>query len=412
MVRNENNDCYPEASVAANFCHPVYSEKSGRKRTKAIHYLIIVLLLCVVVVAAATFGRVQLAPAIQQADALGGAAMITIETSSKRILYGHNYHTKRPMASVTKILTAIAVIENTPNLNKIISVPKQAVGVEGSSIYLAAGERISVLDLLYGLMLQSGNDCAVALAIVTAGSLENFSIIMNDTAKKAGAKNSNFVNPHGLHHDDHYTTAYDLAMITAYAMQNATFREISATRKHTISRTRENSITVIPNKNRLLASFEGADGVKTGFTKRAGRTLVASATRDGMQVIAVVLNCGPMFQDCATLMNRAFSEFTMQKIACQYQKIADVPITNSRKKTIQTGVLDDFYFPLRNNEQVKTTIKPIQAPLAAPIRKGAEAGEISFLLENQLLFTTTLYTIEDVKAYNIKDYLRKILTDW
>ncbi|MCL2555785.1 MAG: D-alanyl-D-alanine carboxypeptidase [Firmicutes bacterium] len=348
---------------------------------------------------------------ISEAKALGGAAMITIEASSGRILYGHNYHIKRPMASVTKILTAIAVIDNTNDLNKKISVPKEAVGIEGSSIYLAANEQISILDLLYGLMLQSGNDCAVALALVTSGSIEKFSILMNETALKAGAKNSNFVNPHGLHHDNHYTTAYDLAMITAYAMQNETFKQISSTRKQVIERTRENGITHIQNKNRLLASFEGADGVKTGFTKRAGRTLVASATREEMQIIAVVLNCGPMFEDCATLMNRAFAEFTMQKIACKYQKIADVSIQNSRKKTVAAGVLEDFYYPLKNDEQIKITVNPINN-LAGPLKKGGEAGKISFMLNNQLLFETNLYTIEDAPAFSIKDYLKKILTDW
>jgi len=399
MVKMQNIACHPRQSMKCA------AEGHSLRYKKLIAVFCLGLFFCLAIIT-------NPPKPIYSADALGGAAMITIEATSGRILYGHNYHTKRPMASVTKILTAIAVIENTADLNKKIAVPKQAAGVEGSSIYLAADERISILDLLYGLMLQSGNDCAAALALVTSGSIEKFSALMNETAKKAGAKNSNFVNPHGLHHDDHYTTAYDLAMITAYAMQDPVFREISATRKRTIERTRENGITVITNKNRLLASFEGADGVKTGFTKRAGRTLVASATRDGMQIIAVVLNCGPMFQDCATLMNRAFAEFTMQKIACQYQKIADVPITNSRKKVIQTGVLEDFYYPLRNNEKVKTTIKSSNAPLAAPLRKGIEAGEISFLLNNELLFTTILYTIEDAKAYNIKDYLRKILTDW
>jgi len=353
----------------------------------------------------------KLGESVPSADALGGAAMITIEASSKRILYGHNYHTKRPMASVTKILTAIAVIENTANLNRKISVPKAAVGIEGSSIYLAAEEQISILDLLYGLMLQSGNDCAVALALVTSGSIENFAKLMNDTALTAGAKNSNFVNPHGLHHDDHYTSAYDLAMITAYAMQNDTFRQISSSRKRVIERTRENSVTHINNKNRLLASFEGADGVKTGFTKRAGRTFVGSSTRDGMQVIVVVLNCGPMFEDSKTLMNRAFTEFTMQKIACKYTKIADVALSNSRKKTIGAGVLDDFYYPLKSNEKVNLVINT-DNNLAAPIRKGANAGKISFKLDNDLLFETNLYTIEDASAYNIKDYLKKILTDW
>ena len=352
-----------------------------------------------------------------KADALGGECMITVEASTGRILYGHNYNKKRPMASVTKILTAITVIENYTesgrNLNAKIKVPAAAVGIEGSSIYLAAGEEISTLDLLYGLMLQSGNDCAVALAIVTSGSVESFSALMNKTALKAGAKNSNFTNPHGLHQDKHYTTAYDLAMITVYAMRNPVFKEIAATKRREIERTRKESVHVIINKNKLLSTFDGGDGVKTGFTKKAGRCLVASATRDGMQVIAVVLNCGPMFEDCAALMSRAFNEYRLEKIASAFQPLAEVKISNSRRTTVQTGVIKDVYYPLAagEKEKIETAAKP-SSTLAAPVRKGKPAGIVEFRLNKQLLLSEKLYTIEDAPALKIDDYLRKLLLDW
>ena len=164
------------------------------------------------------------------------ASMITTEAGSGRVLYEKNADSRRPMASTTKIATAITVIDNVPDLEKQVVIPDCAVGVEGSSIYLSKGETASIRDLLYGLMLQSGNDCAVALAVTTAGSVEKFAALMNETARKCGANDTNFVTPHGLHDDNHYTTAYDMAMIAKEAMENETFREIAAASDYTAER--------------------------------------------------------------------------------------------------------------------------------------------------------------------------------
>ena len=178
-------------------------------------------------------------PVMQVAGATSGAApeaetsaacMAVIEASSGRLLYAKNEDIRRPMASTTKICTAATVLDHCDDLEKIVAVPDKAVGVEGSSIYLQRGEKVKIIDLLYGLMLQSGNDCAEALAITVGGDLEHFAEMMNRTAEKAGAENSRFVTPHGLHHDDHYTTAADLAKITAYAFRNPVFAKIVATK--------------------------------------------------------------------------------------------------------------------------------------------------------------------------------------
>ena len=161
-------------------------------------------------------------------------AEIVMEVNSNVVLYKHNENSKKFMASTTKILTAIVVIENC-NVNDVVTVTKDTVGIEGSSIYLEVGEQLTVKELLYGLMLRSGNDCAQTLAVYCSKSIENFANLMNKTAKKIGATNSNFVNPHGLHNDNHYTTAYDLALISCYAMKNSIFREIVSTKSVDIS---------------------------------------------------------------------------------------------------------------------------------------------------------------------------------
>lgn len=241
---------------------------------------------------------------------------VVMEQSSQRILYSKNCDEHLPMASTTKIVTALTVL-NHANLDDVVEVSPKAVGIEGSSIYLRAGEHLTVKELLYGLMLRSGNDSAVALALHVAGSIDAFAEMMNQTAREAGCSDSNFVNPHGLHDNNHYTSARDLAVLTCVAMKNADFREIVSTKTVRISNEGMDYDRVLVNKNKLLSNFDQADGVKTGYTKKAGRCFVGSATRDGMQVIVVVLNCGPMFEETADMLDVAFANYHLQTVIPQ-----------------------------------------------------------------------------------------------
>ncbi|MDE7395275.1 MAG: D-alanyl-D-alanine carboxypeptidase, partial [Clostridiales bacterium] len=274
------------------------------------------------------------------------ASMAVIEASSGRLLYAKNGNAKRPIASTTKICTAITVLENCDDIEKTIVVPDAAVGVEGSSIYLQKGEKVKIIDLLYGLMLRSGNDCATALAITVGGSVEQFAALMNETAIKAGATDSHFVNPHGLHHDEHYTTACDLAKITAYAFKNETFEKIVATKTHVMPWEGRDYPRTMHNKNKILSTYEGGDGVKTGFTKKAGRCLVSSATRNGMRVIAVVLNCGPMFEECAALMDKAFEEYSL---FCPIENPieAQASVKDGKEGNVSLTSKDTFLYPIK-----------------------------------------------------------------
>lgn len=235
------------------------------------------------------------------------SSMALVDGDTGELLYYKNCDEKREPASTTKICTAITVLENCTNLDLPRPVPNEAVGVEGSSLYLQRGEMLSVRDLLYGLMLQSGNDCAVALAVHIGGSVDGFVKMMNETAEKAGATNTNFMNPHGLHHDEHYTTARDLCKISYYAMQNELFREIVSTKRHRTPYADHDYQRSFPNKNKILFNYAGGNGIKTGFTKKSGRCLVSSATRNGKTYICTVLNCGDMFEECMRLMDLAFS---------------------------------------------------------------------------------------------------------
>lgn len=206
------------------------------------------------------------------------------------------------MASTTKIMTAIVAIENMPT-DYIVTVPKEAVNIEGSSIYLYEGEKITCLDLLYGLMLESGNDAAAAIAIAVGGTMERFVMLMNEKARELGLKNTHFANPHGLSCEDHYTSAADLARITDYALGNQLFAEIVSTKRYTAC---EGSRYYV-NHNRLLFSYDGMIGVKTGYTIASGRCLVTAARRNGRTLIAVTLNDYYCSADHARMLDTGFA---------------------------------------------------------------------------------------------------------
>ncbi len=240
------------------------------------------LLLCAAIILLGTFTGINTI----SADA-SASAEIAMELTTGTVLTESNADMRLPMASTTKIMTAIIVIEDC-DLDEVFKVDDKAVGVEGSSIYLKKNEEIDVRDLVYGLMMRSGNDSAAALAIHHSGSVEEFVKVMNERAAKIGAKNTHFKNPSGLPDNEHYTTARDLCEIARYAMQNETFKKIVATKSHS------GKFRTFVNKNKMLYNYEGANGVKTGYTVKAGRCLVSSAERDGMDVITVGLNCPDM----------------------------------------------------------------------------------------------------------------------
>lgn len=323
------------------------------------------------------------------------SAEIVMEVDTNRIVYSYNADAKKYMASTTKILTAIVIIENC-NLNEVVEVNKQTTGIEGSSIYLEAGEKLTVKQLLYGLMLRSGNDCAQTLAVHCSKNISNFAALMNQTALKIGANNSNFVNPHGLHDDNHYTTANDLALISCYAMKNQTFREIVATKSITIPFTTRNTKRLLINKNKILKEVDGATGIKTGYTKKAGRCLVSSAKRNGIEFVCVVLNCPSMFERSKTLLNKSLDNYKNYKVIDKSEILKFIDVKNGEKCGV--SVKNDVILPLTTQERENISIK-IETPqtLNKPIKKNKEIGVVKIYCKNNLLFTEKIYTILDIE---------------
>lgn len=303
------------------------------------------------------------------------AAEIAMELSTGTVLQENNADVKLPMASTTKIMTAILIIEDC-NLDEEIIVPDAAVGVEGSSIYLKKEEKIDIRDLLYGLMLRSGNDSAAALAIYHSGSIEKFVSVMNDRAKKMGAFHTNFKNPSGLPDPEHYTTARDLCTIACYAMKNSVFKEIVSTRNY------RGKYRSFANKNKMLINYEGANGVKTGYTLKAGRCLVASAERNGMDVVTAVLNCPDMYERSAALLDSCFSNYKLVHLDENKLFMCNRVLCKIEKT---------FSFVAKDAETLQFQI--IAEKELQKINKGDKVGELEIYGQNNLIFKTNLFSI-------------------
>ena len=342
-------------------------------------------------------------------------SMVTIEASTGRILYSQDEHKRLPMASTTKILTAIVAIENCDDLDKKYEISKSATGIEGSSIYLKAGEHLSVRELLYGLMLRSGNDSAVAIAEIISGSVEKFVLLMNEYCKKLNLKDTSIVTVNGLHNENHYSSAYDLAIISAYAMKNEIFAEIVKTKQKNIDNEFSkfsDHIRVLVNKNRFLDMVNGADGVKIGYTKKAGKCFVGSATRDDVQVIFVCLNAKTMFDDACEYIEKAFKEYSLVKLL-SVGELSKTSIKNGKSEEVPVILKDDIWYPLTDAELQKIKGKlAINENLSAPIKNNTEIGTIELWLENNLIFSQKVYTIDVEKKEGISDFIKKIIKSY
>lgn len=333
------------------------------------------------------------------------AGEIVVEVSSGRVLYENNAALTLPMASTTKILTAIILIEDA-ELDDIVTIPQGAVGVEGSSVYLTSGEKLTVRDLLYGLMLRSGNDCAVALALYHSGSIEAFAACMNERAAAYGAVNSHFINPHGLPAADHYTTAQDLARITAHALQNDTFQKIVSSRSYTMS-DGGNGSRHLCNKNKILQRLEGADGVKTGYTREAGRCLVTSATRGQMQLVSVVLNSPQMYERTQELLEQSFSRYAMHTLLREGEFDVSLP-TDVRGKICRCVCTERCRYPLAEEEVGQIRIEADTPKcVVLPVQFGQTVGNLNIYLANQLIFSQKIVSIEGIDK-TFLDILREI----
>ena len=308
-------------------------------------------------------------------EATSAQCAILLDARTGRVLYEKNADKQSLIASTTKIMTALVVCEQCNVLDRM-RIPKEAVGIEGSSMYLQEGEVLTIQELLYGLMLRSGNDAAVALAIYCGGTVEGFAELMNDKARALGMKNSHFVNPNGLDAPGHYSTARDLGILAAYAMENPIFARTVSTKTVNIgSRS-------LRNHNKLLWQVEGADGVKTGYTKAAGRILVSSAMRQGRRLIAVTIHDPNDWADHAAMLNEGFSRYRVKEIVRAGDCLGTVQIAGGQAGAVHLLADGDFSYSLADDEDV-TIVLPQPGFVYAPVASGQAAGFAHFMVAGQ-----------------------------
>lgn len=298
--------------------------------------------------------------------AISAKNAILLDAQTGRILYAKNAHQQSLIASTTKIMTALVVCEQSNVLDRV-RIPKEAVGIEGSSIYLKEGEILTVQELLYGLMLHSGNDAAVALAIYCGGTVEGFAEMMNDKARRLGMENTHFANPNGLDAPGHYSTAEDMAVLAAYAMENPIFAQTVSTKTVNIT------ARSLRNHNRLLWQVEGADGVKTGYTKAAGRILVSSATRQGRRLIAVTMNDPNDWLDHKNLLEQGFSGYRVCKIVSVGDCLGHLQIAGGQSGAVTILATEDFEYALSEGEIPQIKLSGMGF-VYAPVVRGQDAG--------------------------------------
>ena len=321
---------------------------------------------------------------------------ILIEAKTGRVLYEQNAHEPLPMASTTKIMTAAG---------------KNAFGVPGTSIYLSLGEQLPLLDMLYGLMLASGNDAAVAIAEHIGGDMDSFCRMMNERAAAIGCENTVFASPHGLPADNHHTTARDLALIAREAMQNPTFREIVSTQRASIPWAGHDYDRILNNKNRLLSEYPGAIGVKTGYTKAAGRCLVFAAKRDGLELIGVVLNCPDWFREAEALLDKGFDSWQMVSLLSAGETVRTVPVKNGVSNAVRVIASSDVAGPVRLDAWPDLVLE-LPDSLEAGFSRGQTVGVAKLMDAGQTLITVPLVTAEAVPERSFRHGWQSVLREW
>lgn len=329
----------------------------------------------------------------QKAEAVSAQKAYVLDAVSGRVLYEKNPTERSLIASTTKIMTALIVCEQCNVLDRM-RIPKEAVGIEGSSMYLKEGEVLTLQELLYGLMLSSGNDAAVALAIYCGGTVEGFAELMNDKARNLGLSGTHFENPNGLDSPGHYSTAKDLGKLAAYAMENPIFAKTVSTKSLKVG---ERYLT---NHNKLLWRLEGADGVKTGFTKAAGRILVSSAIRDGRRLIAVTIDDPSDWNDHAALLEEGFSRYQVREIVREGDPIGILEVMGGENHKVEVLAAEDFSYALAPEERPQLAL-PGPGFVYAPAVEGADAGYAYVLIEGKAVGKVPVVygqTIEQKKA--------------
>ena len=341
---------------------------------------------------------IPLAPPASGARAtdVSAASAVLMDADSGRFLYEKNSREPMLIASTTKIMTALVVLQNR-DLDEVVTIAEEQTGVEGSSMYLKPDEQLTVRELLYGLLILSGNDAAEVLAVHCAGDVPSFAEQMNAKARELNLLRTHFENPHGLNANAHYSCARDLAIIAREALRNEEFRRIVSTQSISIAG------RSMQSHNRLLTDYEGAVGVKTGYTMKAGHCLVSAAERDGRLLIAVTLNAPDYWDDNMAMLDDGFALFKPRTLCTADDNMGRVPVFTGAESHVSACARQSLSMPLTDEElpRVELTLR-LPWYVWAPVDRGAHAGYARYLLDGRLLGQVELYYADDVSAQTPK----------
>ena len=325
----------------------------------------------------------------------GAKAAVLMECRTGQILWSKNQHIRLPPASTTKIMTVSLALEALP-LARVVTVSRHASLADGSSIWLEQGEQRTVAELVYGAMLNSGNDACVALAEAVADTEENFARLMTERARKLGAYDTNFTNADGLPTADHYSSAYDLALITVHALRNPVFAEIVRTKVKNIPWPGKDWDRRLINHNKLLWRYEGADGVKTGYTIESGKCLVASATRGGRRLIAVVLNGQGMYDEISSLLDYGFNHYDL--VVADKPVVKKVKVSGGKTSYVVAKPEGDLAYTVPSILRSKVRVlRSCPGTIEAPVSKGQELGWAGLYCQDRFLVRVPLVATDAVK---------------
>jgi D-alanyl-D-alanine carboxypeptidase (penicillin-binding protein 5/6) len=356
------------------------------------------------------FALICLPALLAKADAppqISAVAAVVIDQASGKVLYDKDMNAEHYPASTTKVLTALLTLENM-DIDDKITLPEDYVNVGETSIGLKAGARQTVEELLMALMLYSANDAGQALAIGVAGTEEAFVEMMNQRVSALGLQHTHFCNPHGLHNEDHYTSAYDLAMIARVAMDNPEFRRIVTTDSFTVRKLNGEDNFTVGNRNGLLSQYEYADGIKTGYTRQAGNCIVASATKNDMQLIVVVLNSPNIYEESQALLEWGFDNSQHNLLVSANEVKANVKVLNGGRNQVEVIAEKSLYSVMRTDENINVQ-ESLDLPnsVPAPIHRGEVIGSVTYTDKNGYTYSTNLLAAKDVGRYNLRLVVRQ-----
>lgn len=329
-------------------------------------------------------------PAARAVNTSASCAVV-MDAESGRVLYEKAAHERRLIASITKLMTALVALESGHAPEEMVTVRSEWAGIEGSSIYLRAGENITLEALLYGLLLRSGNDAAMAVAGFCGGTVEEFVSGMNRKAEELGMTNSSFANPSGLDHEDHYSTAYDMALLARACLANETLAKIAATKSITLD------TRMFTNHNKLLWRYEGCVGLKTGYTEKAGRTLVSAAQREGLTLICVTLNDPNDWADHTALLDMTFAAYKGRELAGE-EPLCTLPVRGSLVPFCPVRAEKPVSAALAEGERPQLELHLDCSSLESPVAAGQRVGEAIWTLEGRELARVPLVTGRNVAS--------------